>query len=112
MVVRAGRTRSCGAEQTSGAGRNDERTGVEGRDDGRSHSTIRAHKLEDVRFEFDADDYLKPWKVHSSDGRLEMLFEPTVNRAGRFNLLLIESDQNQVFGYYSGRAVLNDGLVL
>jgi len=41
-----------------------------------------------------------------------MLFEPTVNRVGRFNLLLIESDQNQVFGYYSGRAVLDDGRVL
>ena len=74
--------------------------------------SLRAHKLEDVSFEFDAEDYLKPWKVHSSDGRLEMLFEPTVNRAGRFNMLLIESDQKQVFGYYSGRAVLDDGRTL
>jgi hypothetical protein len=73
---------------------------------------LRAHKLEDVRFEFDGEDYLKPWKMHSSDGRLEIIFEPTVNRAGRFNLLLIESDQNQVFGYYSGRAVLDDGRTL
>ena len=101
-----------GMEQRRGAGRDDGWTGVEDRGNGRSHSSSRAHKLEDVSFEFDANDYLKPWKVHSSDGRLEMLFEPTVNRAGRFNLLLIESDQNQVFGYYSGRAVLNDGLVL
>ena len=74
--------------------------------------SLRAHKLEDVSFEFDAEDYLKPWKVHSNDGRLEMLFEPTVNRAGRFNMLLIESDQKQVFGYYSGRAVLDDGRTL
>ncbi|MCF7915315.1 MAG: DUF2804 domain-containing protein [Spirochaetaceae bacterium] len=87
-------------------------TSEEDRDKVRPQSNLRAHKLEDVRFEFDADDYLKPWKVHSSDGRLEMIFEPTVNRAGRFNLLLIESDQNQVFGYYRGRAVLDDGRTL
>lgn len=70
---------------------------------------LRAHKLEEVRFEFDADDYLKPWALHSNDGRVELVFEPTVNRAGRFNLLLIESDQKQVFGYYRGRVVLDDG---
>ncbi|MFW6209633.1 MAG: DUF2804 domain-containing protein [Spirochaetota bacterium] len=70
---------------------------------------FRAHKLEEVRFEFDAENYLKPWAVHSNDGRVELVFEPTVNRAGRFNLLLIESDQKQVFGYYRGRVVLDDG---
>ena len=87
-------------------------TSEEGRDKVRPQSSLKAHKLEDVSFEFDAHDYLKPWNVHSSDGRLEMIFEPTVNRAARFNLLLIESDQNQVFGYYSGRAVLDDGRTL
>ena len=69
----------------------------------------RGHKLEEVRFEFDADDYLRPWALHSNDGRVELVFEPTVNRAGRFNLLLIESDQKQVFGYFRGRVVLDDG---
>ncbi|MCF7915962.1 MAG: DUF2804 domain-containing protein [Spirochaetaceae bacterium] len=83
-----------------------------GQDKGSPHLSLKAHKLEDVSFEFDAEDYMKLWKVHSSDGRLEMVFKPTVNRAGRFNLLLIESDQNQVFGYYSGRAVLDDGRTL
>lgn len=72
----------------------------------------KAHKLEDVIFHIPKDDYLKPWTFSSSDGRFEMDFKPVLDRAARTNAWIIETDQHQVFGKMSGKAVLDDGTVL
>lgn len=72
----------------------------------------KAHKLDEVIFHIPEDDYLKPWKFTSSDGRFEMDFEPVIDRAAKLNALIIGSDQHQVFGNMSGKAVLDDGTVL
>lgn len=72
----------------------------------------RAHKLEEVSFRIDTSNYLAPWKFESSDGRFEMDFEPIVDRSSSTNVLLIKSIQHQVFGYFTGRVVLDDGKVL
>jgi len=72
----------------------------------------RAHKLQEVVFDFDREHLMEPWKVRSDDGRLDLVFQPSFDRASNFNLLLIKSVQDQVFGYYSGRAVLDDGTAL
>lgn len=72
----------------------------------------KAHKLDDVTFHIPENDYMKPWKITSSDGRFEMDFVPVLDRAARINALVIESDQHQVFGRMSGKAVLDDGTVL
>lgn len=70
------------------------------------------HKLTDVKFNIPADSYIKPWTFTSADGRFEMDFEPVIDRASRTNALVIESDQHQVFGRFTGRAVLDDGTAL
>ncbi|NLL77893.1 MAG: DUF2804 domain-containing protein [Clostridiales bacterium] len=72
----------------------------------------KAHKLDDVTFHIPEDDYLKPWKFTSSDGRFKMDFVPVIDRAARLNAVIIESDQHQVFGHMSGKAVLDDGTLL
>ncbi|MDD3402690.1 MAG: DUF2804 domain-containing protein [Hespellia sp.] len=72
----------------------------------------RAHKLDDVTFHIPRDSYLSPWTFTSSDGRFEMDFEPVIDRAARTAVVLIETDQHQVFGKMSGRAVLDDGTAL
>lgn len=72
----------------------------------------RAHKLEEVNFRIDASNYLAPWKFESSDGRFEMDFQPIVDRSGATDFLMIKSIQHQVFGYFSGRVVLDDGASL
>ena len=69
----------------------------------------RLHKLEGVIFHVDDSDYLRPWRFDSSDGRFEMDFEPLLDRSARINLLVLKTDQHQVFGRYSGTAVLDDG---
>jgi len=68
----------------------------------------KAHKLEHIDFVI-SEDYLKPWQFTSSDGRFEMDFKPILDRADHINLFLIETNQHQVFGRYTGTAILDDG---
>lgn len=69
----------------------------------------KIHKLDDITFHIPEDSFLKPWKFTSSDKRFEMEFEPAVDRTSKMNFKVIESDQHQVFGYFTGTAVLDDG---
>ncbi|HOX18042.1 MAG TPA: DUF2804 domain-containing protein [Spirochaetales bacterium] len=69
----------------------------------------RIHKLGRVRFEFDQNRLLEPWRMTSDDGSFEAEFRPVVDRASRADLKLVVSDQHQVFGRFSGRARLEDG---
>ena len=76
-----------------------------------------ATKLEDVTFEIPKDekgkyDYLKPWKITSNDGALELDFEPIINRHSDTNLLVLRSNQNQVFGKFSGKIVYNKNRIV
>ena len=52
---------------------------------------------------------MKPWTCSSSDGRFEMVFEPVIDLSASLSAFLVSSDQHQVFGRMSGRAVLDDG---
>ncbi|MDO9548200.1 MAG: DUF2804 domain-containing protein [Candidatus Marinimicrobia bacterium] len=69
----------------------------------------KVHKLDQVEFHIPADSFLKPWKFSSNDSRLEMDFAPIIDRYSNTNLLLLQSDQHQVFGRFTGKAILNDG---
>lgn len=71
-----------------------------------------AHKLSRVQFNIPEESFLKPWTFSSDDGRFEMDFVPVIDRVARTNALIIESDQHQVFGRFTGRAVLDDGTPL
>ncbi|MBQ0018326.1 MAG: DUF2804 domain-containing protein [Clostridiales bacterium] len=85
----------------------------------------KAHKLSEVTFnipmkrggvglgtELDTEDYTKPWTFTSDDGRFEMDFVPVIDRASCTDVKLIKSDQHQVFGKFTGKAVLDDGSVI
>ena len=69
----------------------------------------KAHKLDDVTFHIPESGYTDPWKFTSSDGRFEMDFIPVLDRAAKLDFKVLVSDQHQVFGRMSGRAVLDDG---
>ena len=69
----------------------------------------KAHKLDDVIFHIPESGYMDTWKFSSSDGRFEMTFEPVLDRAACLDYKIIVSDQHQVFGHLSGKAVLDDG---
>ena len=77
----------------------------------------KAHKLDKVDFGIPQtadgkDDFMSPWHVTDNEGRLDLIFTPAMDRASCTNVLVIESDQHQVFGHFNGKAVLDDGTVL
>ncbi|MBR3244849.1 MAG: DUF2804 domain-containing protein, partial [Parasporobacterium sp.] len=67
------------------------------------------HKLDDVTFHLPQNGYMEPWKFSSSDGRFETEFIPVLDRSAKLDYKVLISDQHQVFGKMSGRAVLDDG---
>jgi len=74
----------------------------------------KAHKLSQVKFNIPVshdgrEQYLKPWTFTSDDGRFEMDFFPIIDRAAYISLGPLMSDQHQVFGRFTGNAVLDDG---
>lgn len=73
----------------------------------------KAHKLSQVTFNIpkknSTEDYMSPWTFTSDDGRFEMDFVPIIDRAACTDVKLICSDQHQVFGRFTGKAVLDDG---
>ena len=73
----------------------------------------KAHKLSQVDFGIPMrdgkEDYLSHWRFTSDDGRFEMEFAPVIDRASCTDVKLIKSDQHQVFGRFTGTAVLDDG---
>ena len=68
-----------------------------------------AHKLDDITFNIPESGYMDTWTFTSSDGRFEMTFEPVLDRAACIDFKVIVSDQHQVFGKMSGKAILDDG---
>ena len=76
-----------------------------------------AHKLSRVDFGIpkkadESDDLLAPWHFTDDEGRLDMVFTPLFDRASKTDVLVICSDQHQVFGRFSGTVQLDDGRIL
>ena len=76
----------------------------------------KIHKLSQVTFHIPMkdgkEDYMSPWTFTSDDKRFELQFRPVMDRSARVNAGIICSDQHQVFGKFSGTAVLDDGRTL
>ena len=78
----------------------------------------KAHKLDDLEiripgdvslYDMDSPRYMEPWTIHEESGRFEMTFLPVLDRSAKMDFKFIVSDQHQVFGRMSGKAVLDDG---
>ncbi len=72
----------------------------------------KCHKLDDVTFNIPESSYTDLWTFTSSDGRFEMDFQPIIDRCAKIDMNVIITDQHQVFGKMSGKAILDDGTVL
>lgn len=73
----------------------------------------KSHKLDEITFNIPQkdgrDDYMSPWTFTSNDGRFFMDFTPLIDRYEPFDLKFFAMIPHQVFGYFSGKAVLDDG---
>ena len=66
-----------------------------------------AYKLEDVVFNIPKNekgklDFLKDWTFTSEKCDINLSFHPIIDRYSNTNALIIQSNQHQVFGYFSG----------
>ena len=73
----------------------------------------KAYKLGRVRFDIPisekgGDEFMKDWDFHFKDDSFELRFHPVYNRHSDTNVGIIRSNQNQVFGLFSG-SILLDG---
>ncbi|GAB1484015.1 DUF2804 domain-containing protein [Treponema sp.] len=69
----------------------------------------KLHKLGAVTFQINPRDWMAPWHFTSDDGRLEMELKPLVLRTEKSSLIFYSSKRRQVFGRFSGKALLDDG---
>lgn len=73
----------------------------------------KVNKLDEIYIEIpkikNKEDFMSPWKITSNDGRFEMNFTPVLNRKAFINALVLCSNQNQVFGKFTGYMILDDG---
>lgn len=72
----------------------------------------RVHKLDQVKFDYDPQNYSKPWKFSDNEGRLSLDFIPFKERVARTNLGIINSEVHQMFGRYSGQVTADFGEVV
>ncbi len=67
------------------------------------------HKLGQVDFTYDDQDFMKPWKMVAKDGRLDLIFHPFLERVAKTDLMIITSEVHQMFGKYEGKLVDDSG---
>lgn len=74
----------------------------------------KSHKIGRSKFIIPGDSEGKPryteeWRLVSDDGRLDCLFRPLIDRYEPMDLKVMCMIPHQVFGYFSGECILDDG---
>jgi hypothetical protein len=72
----------------------------------------KLHKLDQVTFHIPMSNWLSGWRFTSNDNRLDMVFTPHQERTERRRFFIHNATRRQVCGFFSGRAQLDDGLVI
>jgi len=72
----------------------------------------RMHKLDDLDLRYTSGSYMEPWTMTTSEGRLNLRFEPFFERIATTKLVLLSTEVHQMFGRYSGNFTLDNGEVL
>jgi len=77
----------------------------------------KSHKTESVDFGIPGDKegaprYMDEWHFTSSDNRLNLVFKPLIDRYAPFDVKVMSMIPHQVFGYFTGECVLDDGEVI
>ena len=70
----------------------------------------KAFKLEDVVFNIPKNNkgklsFMDPWTFTSANNDINLTFNPIIDRYSNTNVLIIQSNQHQVFGYFSGSII-------
>lgn len=71
-----------------------------------------AHKLGSVIFDLSAGGYMAKKQVTSDNGRFQMEFTPIYDQITATKLLFVDNKCHQLFGTFTGQAVLDDGRII
>lgn len=59
--------------------------------------------LAEVDFNLDRGDLMKPWRIKSRDGELDLSFQPVGAHSERRNLVVVKSRFEQIAGHFTGK---------
>ncbi len=62
-----------------------------------------------AEFDFDESNTLSPWRMRTTDGKVEVTLNPEGERADKLNAGVLMSDFHQSFGPFSGKLVEDSG---
>ena len=72
-----------------------------------------SYKMDDIIFDIpkknQKDDFMSAWRIYSKSKDIDLIFNPILDRHSHSNVVLISSNQHQVFGYFSGKIKIKDG---
>lgn len=68
-------------------------------------------KLNNATIQKPKDNILKSWNIYTDDNRLKMKFNPIIKNDMNISKLVLSSNRTQLFGYFSGLAALDNGVV-
>jgi hypothetical protein len=72
----------------------------------------KGHHLDEVYYQWDPKNLMKPWTFSSPDGRVEMTLTPKHIEKGNINLLIFKSISTKAYGFFTGKVVLDNGKVM
>lgn len=72
----------------------------------------KAHKLDTLEVQVDTHDYMKPWHFKDRDGNFDFTMTPIYDRYTENNMLVVNTHCHQIFGRYTGTAVLPGGEII
>ena len=93
---------NLGGQWTDGTGYTENGICVDGR---------LAKISEDLRWEYDKNNFNKPWRISAPSGAVDLTFTPFMERVAASNLWLVKSEVNQMFGHYDGTVTTEDGVI-
>ena len=65
---------------------------------------------EDIIFEYDSNDFMKPWNVKTSiTKRINLKFVPFYERIAKSNVIILKSEVHQMVGHFSGSIETDTG---
>lgn len=68
---------------------------------------------ENVLFEYDKKDLMKPWVIKTEQtGRVNLVFTPVYQRVAKTNFVVLKSIVNQMIGYFSGTITTDDDEII
>lgn len=92
---------NLGAGWTDGTGMNENGLCVDG----------RLTKIsEDVKFDYDRENFLAPWHLHTTvTDRVDLVFTPFYERHAKTDALLVRSEVHQMIGHFKGTLKPDEG---